>query len=124
MGGSTNNCQGGQGGCGVVLWGNASSTFFFPGESPGLAGGGGGGYGIQGCTPGQGLDGGGQGGGLTALTDEGVDNGVDALPNTGAGGGGATRVFVPLATTIALGGAGGSGLVVVRFVDEACVCAN
>jgi hypothetical protein len=124
VGGSTNNCLGGQGGCGVVMWGNASSTFFFPGGSPALAGGGGGGYGIQGCAPGQGLDGGGQGGGLTALTDEGAGNGVDALPNTGAGGGGATRVFVPLVATTALGGAGGSGLVVVRFVDETCVCAN
>ena len=123
---STDPYQGGQGGCGLVLWANASSTFFFPNESPALGGGGGGGYGLVGSAPGLGKDGGGTGGGQAALSDpsQGVGNGQDAMPNTGAGGGGATRVFVPLASTPALGGAGGSGLVVVRFVDEACVCAN
>jgi len=100
----------GAGGCGTVMWANASATLFFAGASPVLAAGGGGGSSWPLCPAG------------TAQSGAGAGGGGAASPNTGSGGGGASsqsrfNSFTP-------GGAGGSGVVVVRYVDAACVCGN
>ena len=117
-GGSTGNgadsvsCKAGNGGTGTILFGNSTDTFFGV-QNLAVAGGGGGGTGQAGCPAGAGAAGGGDG------TSGASAPGLNAQPNTGSGGGGASSQgggFVP-------GGNGGSGLVVVRFVDEACACA-
>lgn len=108
-GGDSSTCKGGAGGCEITLWNNQSNTMFFPAEDKNIAGGGGGGIASQGCTPGTGGSSGGRG------------NGQSALPNTGAGGGGASSTS---GANFMLGGNGGSGIVVLRYVDEPCVCAD
>ena len=115
-----NGDHSGAGGCGTVFWANTSTTFFFPWGSPALAGGGGGGSSWPLCPVG-------------AAGVGGTTGGQDALPNTGAGGGGAcpmTKFSEPgtplnsIQPRFMPGGAGGSGVVVVRYVDEPCVCGN
>ena len=109
-----NGDRSGAGGCGLVMWANASATFFFPGSSPELAGGGGGGSGWFYCPAGNSSVGG--AGGAQPAPD-----------NSGSGGGGASAqslTFYVQGSPIPFmpGGAGGSGVVVIRYVDEACVC--
>lgn len=111
-----NGDHSGAGGCGTVMWSNESATFFFPDASPELAGGGGGGSGWLYCPAGT-SSAGGAGGGLSAPE------------NSGGGGGGASAqplsgTYVPPPYPFMQGGAGGSGVVVLRYVDMACVCGN
>jgi len=116
QGGSTAQCQAGDGGCGTVLWTNSSLTFFDPMFNLAVAGGGGGGSSLQGCPFGVGAAGGGSGASGPS------NDGQNALPNTGAGGGGGS-VNGAGALNGAKGGSGGSGLVILRFLDESCGCA-
>lgn len=110
-----NGDHSGAGGCGIVMWLNKSNTFFFPGSSPELAGGGGGGSSWLYCPAGTSSAG-------------GAGSGQSAPDNSGSGGGGAsaqplTGTFDPNAPVPFMpGGAGGSGVVVLRYVDTACVC--
>ena len=103
------------------MWANSSDTFFFAWGSPVLAGGGGGGSSLNNCPAGTA-----EAGGAGGIQPEGAlpntGSGQAALPNTGGGGGGASsKTFL---NTFTAGGAGGSGVVVVRYVDEPCVCGN
>lgn len=120
-GGSTGNggdslaCQGGGGGSGLTLLSSDQATLFDTGASLLVAGGGGGGSGIPGCPGGVP----GQAGGAGA--NGGDARGADATANSGAGGGGASSASGNFSWP---GGNGGDGLVVLRFVDEPCVCGD
>ena len=115
IGGNSLACQGGAGGPGRWLLSNQSSTLFDPDARFLVAGGGGGGSSIGGCQGGPGSAGGGDG------SPGGGDlPGMDAAPNSGSGGGGASSTS---GTVDLAGGRGGSGLVVLRYVEDECVCA-
>jgi len=96
--------KGGDGGQGMDF------TWFF-GYNASLAGGGGGGANFFAPNPVPGL--GSSGGG---------DANQDALPFSGSGGGGAMLYLSNNAIQWQQGGRGGSGLALVRFVDEECQC--
>ena len=96
-GNGTSNNSGGNGGSG-------STNNYRTGSDVTYAGGGGGGHGGSGKTAASG----GSGGGGNAGSDNG--NGVAGTANTGGGGGGASSDSVTVN-----GGAGGSGIVVVRY---------
>ena len=112
-GGDSLACQGGNGGAGTTLLSSNQATLFDLSPALLIGGGGGGGSGIPGC-PG-GLPGQGAGAG----SDGGDANGSDAAPNSGAGGGGASSAS---GNSSFAGGNGGSGLVILRYIDDQCVC--
>ena len=76
-------------------------------------GGGGGGYGGAHATYG-GRGGGGRGG--YSVADYTAASGTDGLPNTGSGGGGGGGPIGAIDQTQVVGGNGGSGIVIVRYV--------
>jgi hypothetical protein len=98
IGGSTGSDTGGQGGAGITTSISGSSIVY------GGGGGGGSTSGIAGYA-GAGGSGGGGAGGAAA-------NGTNGTANRGGGGGGAGRL---LTSTQFTGGAGGSGIVIVRY---------
>jgi hypothetical protein len=104
---STSNSQGGAGGAGVNTyssWASVTGT----GVSGFYAGGGGGGS----YQTGNRASGGSGGGGIGGNYDP-TQNGGDGVVNTGSGGGGGTYDYASV--TQSRNGAGGSGLVIVRY---------
>jgi hypothetical protein len=96
--------------------GGVGRSFLITGTATYFAGGGGGGVNADTDSISSGEPGnGGQGGGGAGGSKTGSASGIDATPNTGSGGGGGSNFINDLNTNFAIGGNGGSGIVIVRY---------
>jgi hypothetical protein len=99
------------------LFGPTASSYGTTGPVPGVryfaGGGGAGAQGYSGATPTGGIGGSGGGGAGGNYTGPSGNPGTDGTTNTGGGGGGGSNNDQP--GTISRGGAGGSGIVVIRY---------
>jgi hypothetical protein len=117
-GGGGAGAAGGNGADGVLNageGGTGSTNDYRNGVATYYAGGGGGGGGYGGGHSAYGGRGGGGRGGYGS-GDYTTASGTDGLPNTGSGGGGGGGPVLGIDQTQAVGGNGGSGIVIVRYV--------